>query len=427
MDAKRLERARPVALEAYWLRAFKQAAGRALEISPFYRRRWKKLGGALARLKDFAGLQDLPLTTKEALRKHNRDFFALPEEKWADVFATGGTTGEPIYFPQSAQDLERTARAEERSLSISGVKRSDVVLLQMPMHGALWGAGLSYYLGYQRIGACVLRTGPGQMGYQAQVLRQLKPTVIHSNVGFLLAMARAIPEKERRCVRLLIAGLDNTLDEGLKRNVLGQQLQRAWPWAQVSAVYGMTESASPWHECPEGLGYHITPEFCVVEIVDPRTFRHLPAGEPGVMVITPLGVEGLPLLRYLLGDVSRLVTEPCACGRRWRLGAVVGRIDQQLKIKGVTLYPQAIETLVKSVPGVADYYLEVTRQNGLDRLAVVIAAGGDDPQIAARVTTLLQERLHVKPKVYVKSEQTVRQRVFAGTKPRRFFDRRGER
>lgn len=412
-------------MEAYWLRLFKQTARRALETSPYYQRRWKKAGAAAARLKSFSGLQELPLTTKEALRRHNRDFFALSPAEACDVFATGGTTGEPIYFPQSAQDLERTARAEERSLRISGVKRSDVVLFQMPMHGALWGAGISYYLGYQRIGACVLRTGPGQMAYQEQVLRSLRPTVIHSNVGFLLAMAEAIPASQRRCVRLLVAGLDNTLDEGLRRNLLGRKLQRAWPWAQVSAVYGMTESASPWHECPEGLGYHITPEFCVVEIVHPKTLRHLPAGEPGVLVISPIGVQGLPLLRYLLGDVTRLIFEPCACGRRLRLGGVVGRIDQQLKIKGVTLYPQAIEALVKSVPGVADYYLEVTRRSGLDRLAVVIAAGGGDPQIGARVTRLLQERLHVKPKVYVKNEEAVRQRVFAGTKPRRFFDRRG--
>lgn len=406
------------------------------QCSPFYKELFHKEKIKPEKIKTWKDFQHIPFTTKDRLRTRNTDFFCQPKGKWADVFTTSGTTGGVVYFPVTKRDLARTAYAEKRCLEIAGIRSDDVVQFHMPMSTGMWGAGVSYYLGYQLIGACVLRTGPGNAEQQIQNMKTMQATVIHSQAGFLYrlgVMANQQGIMEQLKVRFLLAGLENILCEDLARNELGKKLEQVWQNSRVCAVYGNTESASPVNECEAKQGYHLTPEFCYYEVINRETGKPVDEGEHGMLVITPLDMQGLPLIRYELGDVSFLFTGKCACKRTApRLGPIIGRTDDQIKIKGVSVYPSAIENAVLSVPEAGPYFIEVYKdENFMDQVKVAVAPGPPLPQekwdeLSAKVNSAIQSRLHFSARVEVTKQADIQARVQppGSTKPRKFFDLR---
>jgi phenylacetate-CoA ligase len=380
------------------------------------------------RIKTYSDFINIPLTTKETLRKNNFKFFAVKKEKWADCFTTGGTTGNPVYFPQTKNDLARTSWAEYRCLKIAGLKEDDIVQFNMPMSTALWGAGISYYLGYQLIGCCVLRFGPSSPEPQLKTMVNLKANVLHSNVGFSIKLgmlAKKMNINKKLKIRLLLAGLENILQDNLNRNKLGKLLESLWKKTRVCAVYGNTETAAPINECEEKQGYHLTPEFTFIEILNPETLKPLSYGEKGVIVVTTLGVEGLPLIRYLLGDVSFLIEGRCACGRTApRVGPISGRIDEQIKIKGVIVYPSHLESLLKSNSKLEEYFIEVKKtKDYLDKLIFYIVPIKKENKIKEDIKEEVKEKFNLTPTVIFLSKREIENKIkkISTTKPKRFL------
>ena len=407
--------------------------------SKFYQRLFKREGLKPSQIKSLKDLEKIPLTTKDDLRKKNFDFVCAPHKEWADLFTTGGTTGLPVYLPQTKNDLSRTAWAEERTLRIAGIKKEDLVQFNMPMSTAMWGAGLSYWMGYQLIGAGVLRSGPGFAEQQIQNMERLKATVIHSQSSFLIRLGLMAKEKgvmKRLKIRLLLAGLENILNEDFSRNELGKKLEEVWKGCRVCAVYGNSESASPVNECQAESGYHLTSEFCYLEIVDSKTGKVLPPGEKGMMVITPFNLEGLPLLRYALGDVSFIIEGRCKCGRTApRLGPILGRTDDMMKIKGVIVYPSGIEDIILSVKEVSSYYIEVDKdKNFMDQVRVYAApkrelSKDEKERLSEEINYAIKSKLQISAKVTLRSPQEIQEKVMpkGSTKPKKFWDLRSKK
>lgn len=399
--------------------------------APFYRRRLAGLGLEPARVR-LAELAALPLTSRHDLEADPAAFLAEPAERQVDLALTSGSTGEPVLVPYTAADLERLAFNEQLNFWGAGIRAHDRMLLCVTLDRCFI-AGLAYYQGLVRLGATAIRSGPGQPARQWELLARLQPTGLVGVPSFLLKMAHWGAEQgldPRNCgIKTMV-----TIGEPVRRGdgnltPLGRELQAAWG-ARIINNHGATEMETAFSDCTAGCGGHVHPELMLAEIIDDGG-QVLPPGQPGELVVTPLGVEGLPLLRFRTGDIARLHTEPCACGWQTpRLGAVEGRLAQRLKVSGTTLYPEMIFQLLQELPEVKGSYLEVRSSYDLsDEINVVVGKTNPADQAAtARIAELLQARLRVRPQVTALDPERVQATMEqgGGRKLKRFFDLRGE-
>ncbi len=207
---------------------------------------------------------------------------------------------------------------------------------------------------------------------------------------------------------------------------LGAALSSAWGCG-IASTYASTEMQTCFCECVYGAGGHVHPELMYAEVVDSQG-RPVAPGEAGEVVVTPLGVEGLPLVRYRTGDVARLFDGPCPCG--WntpRLGPIEGRLAHRLKYRGTTLYPEMIFHVLQEVPQVEAAYVEVRADFDLsDHVTVVVGVGEDGSIGREQLLSLMQARIRVKPDIRIETLESVKKRMFehGGRKPKRFFDYR---
>ncbi len=174
-------------------------------------------------------------------------------------------------------------------------------------------------------------------------------------------------------MRKLICIGEPIRDADWKLTPLGAQIADEWN-ASVFSTYGITELASSLCECPAGRGGHLHPELLHIEILDDDG-RTVPDGTPGQLVATTIGVQAMPMVRFATGDITFLLREQCACGL-WtpRIGPILGRRDQAMKIKGTTVYPAAVQRALHGIEAIADYILIATSADTLsDKLEVVIA------------------------------------------------------
>jgi len=393
--------------------------------APWFRDLFNDLGLDPQRAK-IEDLKRLPLLDRRTIEAAPEKFTPEPRPGIVDIAMTSGTTGRPMVVPYTAGDLTRLAFNEEMGFRSAGVTAADRVLLTVTLDRCFI-AGLAYYSGLIRIGASVIRSGPGQPARQWELIERFRPTVLVGVPSFLMALAangkkQGIDPVESG-VRKLV-----TIGEPLRRHDhslthLGSDLTRAWG-AQLFSSYGSTEMETAACECAAGAGAHIHPELLLVEIVDDQG-REVADGEPGEVVVTPMGVEGLPLVRFKTGDVARIHRGTCDCG--WnteRLGAIEGRLAQRLKVKGTTIYPEMIFQALQEVKQVGPVYIEVRNAYDLsDEITVV--AGCDDPATTAKeLGDLLRARLRLRPEVVVKGKKEVYAAMEAdgGRKPKKFFD-----
>jgi phenylacetate-CoA ligase len=212
-------------------------------------------------------------------------------------------------------------------------------------------------------------------------------------------------------------------------------LEATWD-AELHEFYGCTEAA------PAAGGYtceavaaekhgmvstHLMEDLQIWETVDAVTLQPVAAGERGLSVVTNLCSEASPQLRFLVGDYTTLTTDPCACGRTHQraLGGFVGRADDMLNVRGVTLFPSAIEDAVRRVPEAgAEFQIEITVERDLDVLIVRVEPRDDEPahaELARRVETEVVSRCELRPVVEVVPPGTLPRTEF---KAKRVIDRR---
>ncbi len=369
--------------------------------SPFYRAMFKRIGFEAEQLTDLTALAALPLTDKADLSARNRDFLAISEERVVDICQTSGTTGEPATVWQSEADLQRLARNEQRAFAAAGIRSTDRVLVGAALD-RVFMAGLAYFLGLRNIGATAIRAGSGQPALVAELIRRQRPNVLVGVPSLLLGVARQLEHlglapAEAGVEKLICIG-EPVRSEDLKLSALGAALQQEWQ-ARIYGTYASTELATAFADCDAGCGGHLLPELVVIEIVDAEG-KPVPSGQSGEVVVTPLGVEATPLLRYRTGDIAQLHYGQCLCGRQTpRLGPIVGRRAQMLKCRGTTLFPGAISAALQDSAAVSGYYIEVYQDYDLsDRIKVVV--GCSDPDLRPEdIAVRIAARTRVKPEV----------------------------
>lgn len=222
------------------------------------------------------------------------------------------------------------------------------------------------------------------------------------------------------------------IGEGLREqdfslNLLGKRIKEKWD-VELFATYSSTEMGATFSECQYGQGGHVHPELIIVEIIGEDN-QPVPDGEPGEVVVTTLGVEGMPLLRFRTGDIAAKKVEKCRCGREsYRLTPLVGRKNNMIKYKGTTLYPPAIYDVLDNVEYVENYFIEVRdSMAGTDEVVVRI---GLKPEVDWNVEKDLKDRfrsrLRVAPIVEVLSAAEIQKVIFPAKsrKPIKFIDNR---
>ncbi len=312
---------------------------------PFYRKKFDELGIDPDSFRSLEDVSKLPFTSKDDLRmSYPYGMFAVPLREVVRVQTSSGTTGMPTAVGYTRNDIKIWSNLAARILVAGGVTQNDIV--QIAFDYGLFTGALGLHYGAERMGASVIPISSVNTRRQVKIMQDFKTTALMCTPGYALSIADTIMEM----------GI-NVNSLSLKYGLFGAE-----PWSEAmrhelqeklkivaTDNYGLSEVMSPGvaGECPERNGLHINEDHFLVEVVDPETLEPLPDGETGELVITTLTKEAFPVIRFRTRDLTSLITEPCACGRTFvRMSKVMGRTDDMIKIRGITVFPSQIESVL---------------------------------------------------------------------------------
>jgi len=387
-------------------RAMRNHVRHVKEVSPWYR---EKLEGINA--DDIANLDDiqrLPFTDKADVARDPKRFIGVAEENIVETVITSGSTGAPLAFCMTATDLDRLAYNEALSFCGAGVTSADVAHIMVSLD-RLFIAGMAYYRGLTLLGANTSRVGVVSAEMKKQYLEMLKPTVIVTVPSYLRKLGAELADLKfntRDCsIKRIFCIGESIRDQTMQLNALGKSLEEIFR-AQVFSTYASTELSVAFCECTAKNGGHAHPELVYTEILDEKG-NPVPDGAPGELVATPLGVEGMPLLRYRTGDITFKMSEPCPCGRNsMRLGPILARKTQTLKVKGTTIYPLTITNALDEFDEIQDYVimLEGDASSLSDQVTIHAAV---TPDMIPAVAEALRAHARVHIPVLVSNVKTI--------------------
>ena len=329
---------------------------------------------------------------------------------------------------QSAADLARLAFNESGAFAMMGAAPGDTVYICAALDRCFM-AGLAYFLGGVKRGLRMVRGGSGSA---AQHWHALKLTGAAALIGVPSLMRKIAQfglesgeDPAGLGVKKLFAIGEPVRDGRLEMLPASRSLEQMWG-ARLYSTYASTELATTFAECEARRGGHLRPELAVLEILDDEG-TPLSAGEAGEVVVTPLGVTGMPLVRFRTGDIAFVLDGACPCGRNTpRLGPILGRKNQMLKYKGTTLFPSMILAILEGHSGVHGGYVEAHRNpDGTDRVVVCVAAR-DGSLSPGPLAEELRAHLRVVPEIVMSSPEELERKVNPAGKRKRtiFFDLR---
>lgn len=382
-----------------------------LEHSPFYQKLFKEHNIDVSAIRQLEDLQQIPPTTKEDLQHYNDDFLCVPRQKIIDYATTSGTSGKPVTFALTDNDLERLSYNEALSFACAGVSDNDVLQLTTTIDRRFM-AGLAYFLGARKLGAGIIRVGPGLPELQWDSILEFKPSYLIAVPSFLLKL---ITYAEQHQIDYRTQGIKGVICIGepirnpdFSLNNLAQKINDKWENINLYSTYASTEMSTAFTECEAKQGGHHLPELIIVEILDSEN-NAVCAGEVGELTITTLGVEGMPLLRFKTGDVMQCYKEPCSCGRTtMRLGPIIGRKKQMIKYKGTTLYPPALVNILNDFPEIQEYVIELSHNSdGLDEICIKMEANQTSEELLDRIRDHFRTKLRVIPNMEFTDQKTI--------------------
>ncbi len=420
-----LERAPRERLAGHQLDAFKSLLAPVLRQNRFYQR---KLGDAgvrapqdVVRWDDF---HSLPFTTKEELSEDQTanppcgSNLTYPVDQYVRIHQTSGTSGRPLKWMDTEADWKWFTDCWVDVFRAAGVTAEDRIFFAFsfgPFVG-FWSA----FEAAHTLGALAIPGGGMNSLQRIRAILDNSATVLCSTPTYALRLDEVAREDG---IDLSESGVQITIhagEPGAGQPSTRRKIEAAWG-AKCYDHAGATE-VGPWgYECAQQAGLHLNEGAFIFEVIDPVT--ELTARE-GELVITNLGRIGSPVIRYRTGDRIRLSSSNCSCGRTFRRldGGVIGRIDDVLTIRGVSVYPSAIEDLVRAFSEVEEFAVDVERRGTMDEMALRLeVVSGEPVQISNQVERELREVLGLRVEVQVVPHGTLPRFEL---KSRRFTDHR---
>lgn len=362
-------------IEKIQLEKLKDTVSYIYEKSAPYRKKMDQAGVRPEDIRSLADLQKLPFTYKADFREnYPMGLFAVDKKDLVRFHASSGTTGKPTVVGYTKHDLEVWLNNVTRIACMGGATPEDVCQISFG-YGTFTGA-LGLHGGLENLGASVIPMSSGNTNKQIMFLQDMGVTLLVATPSYALHLGEEIRRR----------GLDPAKDLNVKIGLFGgegmtepmrEEMHKVWGNQFVCTQnYGMSELCGPGvaGECTELCGMHINEDWFIPEIIDPKTEEVLPPGEKGELVVTCLGKEALPLVRYRTGDLTRLDYAPCKCGRTTvRMENLSGRADDMLVIRGVNVFPTQIEEVLLKIPEIGPHYeILVERKNRLDVMTITV-------------------------------------------------------
>jgi len=354
------------------LERLKWTVKRAYERVPFYTKKFDEIGLKPEDIQTLKDIEKIPFTTKLDLRE-NYPFklFAEPMDKIVRLHASSGTTGKPVVFGYTKNDMKNWAENVSRVAAAAGVTEKDTA--QIVFGYGMFTGGFGLHAGLENMGVSVIPSSSGNSERQLLFIEDFQPTVIVGTPSYVLHLAEMAEEagitRDKHKLRVGLFGGEGHTAE------MRQQIERRWGII-CTENYGLTEIQGPGvsGECLEHCGMHINEDAFYPEIIDSDTYETKGVGEQGELVLTTLTKEGVPMLRYRTKDITTLDDSPCACGRNTvRMSKIKGRTDDMLIIKGVNVFPSQIESVLLGMDHIGPHYqIIVTKQGFMDKMEVKV-------------------------------------------------------
>jgi phenylacetate-CoA ligase len=380
---------RPLLTDHQW-RRFRAMATELLAPAhgnPFYLRKWRDAG--VRSVDDLCGWDDvfrLPFTQKADLvedQAGNPPFgtnLTYPVERYVRVHQTSGTSGTPLRWLDTQESWDWWARCWGFVLRAAGVTPADRVFF--PFSFGLFVGFWAGFEGARAIGAMAIPGGGLDSATRLSWMDALGVTVLVCTPSYALHLIEVARERGVDLAKLPVRITVHAGEPGAGIPAVRARIEESWG-ARAFDHAGMTEMGAYGYECAEPTGLHVNESEFIVEVIDPVTERPATDGE---LVLTNLGRVGSPAIRYRTGDHVRLGSRPCACGRTFVVleGGILGRLDDMLIVRGVNVFPSAIEGIVRRFPAVEEFQIEVFREGELDQLRVLVEVEAADATATIR-------------------------------------------
>jgi len=362
----------PERLQAIQLHRLKFMVQRAYNHVALFRKRMDDAGLEPTDVRSLDDVTKLPFTVKTDLRDtYPFGLFASPMKDIVRLHASTGTTGKPIVVAYTKEDIDVWANVMMRSFAACGLHAGDVI--QNAYGYGLFTGGLGAHYGAEALGATVIPISGGNTQRQLMVMKDFGSTAICCTPSYFLHIIEQATELGVKLkelpLRVGVFGAE-PWTESMRRRIEAESGIKAYD------IYGLSEIIGPGvaMECECQAGPHIFEDWFYPEIIDLKTGKPLPDGEEGELVLTTLGKQAMPMIRYRTRDITALTSEKCECGRTLRRIQRIGRrSDDMFIIRGVNVYPSQIETALLKVEGTLPHYqIILTREKGLDEVEVQV-------------------------------------------------------
>lgn len=342
----------------------------------------------------------LPFTTKNEIAADQLAHppygtnLTYPLDRYIKLHQTSGTTGKaPIRVLDTEESWRWWARCWGHVYRGGGVGPGDRVFFAFsfgPFIG-FWAA----YEGSRTVGALSVPGGGMQTDQRLQAMLDNEVTVLCCTPTYALRLA---DEARRLGIDLADSSIRTTVhagEPGASIPAVRTRIEASYG-ARCHDHTGMTELGATGFTCQQQAGVHLIESEFIFEVIDPETGDLLPPGEQGELVATNLGRAGMPLIRYRTGDLVQIVESPCACGRTFaRLPhGILGRADDMFVVRGVNVFPSAIEGVLREFSEVSEFRIEVSSRRSMAEVKVLLDPHpGQHAELADRVAARLQDRL----------------------------------
>lgn len=379
---------------------------------PFYPTHWGQDLGQIREHVLKGEYHRIPVIRKRHLSQHWDELMEYGD--FTDVVSSSGTTGRPVDLPVHRLQELVWVDCVSRVLTELGAKPGDR-LLHLLSNNDMFTLGPLVLQAAKKVGLGPFRCSPQRVRRIFDVVHYHQPAFVVGNpvVMFNLAEEQGNDFPDPECLPdYAYFGACGSFDSSNQLTPVAQRVKEMWGLKETLNEYGCSEIGSIGHECLSHAGFHINEDAVYVELLDPDSGMPVPPGKPGEVVVTSLSTpRGFLAIRYATGDIASWMDyRPCACGRTSpRMGAIIGRIDHQLKIQGQTVFPDLIFDVLGEFGEISDALVVRCPDPMVGQRAEVWVGYTTDADMTEYVRAAMLKRLAVSPHVRTVPVDLIRQ------------------